>query len=577
MVLKCESLPLAISLLGGVLIKKKSIDEWELVNRNINKYLYKREGLEKEKKIDGVLNLSYEDLPYYLKPCLLYIGQFREDQIIYIGTLYRLWIAEGMISHDHGHGDNETLMDIAELYLNELVSRSIVHVEVEDFLKEQRYISCRLHDVVRKLCLSKARKEDFGLQIIENDQSGNFSTLLDPKTRHLVIHCHEVQVELENDGFTATRDDSRTYVRSLQFLNVVNKKKIEFPQSMLDLDRFKLLRVLLIRGCNFKGRKLPKGIANLVHLKYLGLFYCALDELPSSISNLRYLYTLELLGSWDVRVPNVLKKMHRLKHLVLPYYKKENIGEYRLRLEGLEELEILYGFDSLVHDLKSVTKMKNLQYFEAIAHDNQSVSSIINAITTNWKKLHFCKLVIEHGCEITPTKEGSMFLKQVFTCPNLHYLWIHVHVGTLIHECHNEIIGSRIVRLQLMECEINEDPMEILGKLPSLQQLFLSNRSYVGKNLKCHALGFPCLKNLVLKCLPNLKEWRVEKGAMPALSEIEISRCLRLKMVPYGLRFVATLKKLKITGMRKFGKRVLADEGEDFNKVRHVTSIIVVN
>ncbi|PIN10417.1 hypothetical protein CDL12_16992 [Handroanthus impetiginosus] len=531
MVLKCESLPLAISLLGGVLIKKKSIDEWELVNRNINTYLYRGEGVEKEKKLDGVLNLSYEDLPYYLKPCLLYMGQFRGDQIIYVGTLYRLWIAEGMISRDHGHGDNETLMDIAELYLNELVSRSIVNVEVEDFLKEQRYVSCRLHD---------AGKEDFGLQIIENDQSGNFGTLLDPKTRHLVIHCHEVQVELENDGFPSTRDDSRRY------------KNIEFLHNILDLHKFKLLRVLVIRRCNFKGRKLPRGIANLVHLKYLGLFCCALDELPSSISNLRYLYTLD---SWDVRVPNVLKKMHRLKHLVLPYYRKENIGEYRLRLEGLEELEILYGFDSLVHDLKSVTKMKNLQYFEAIAHDNQSVSSIINAITTNWKKLRFCKLVIGHGCEITPTKEGSMFLKKVFTCSDLHYLWIHVHVGKLIHEYHNEIIGSRIVRLQLMECEIEEDPMEILGKLSSLQQLFLSNRSYVGKHLKCHALDFPCLKNLVLKCLPNLKEWRVEKGAMPALSEIEINRCLRLKMVPYGLRFVSTLKKLKITGMRKIGKK----------------------
>ncbi|XP_057802332.1 putative disease resistance protein At1g50180 [Salvia miltiorrhiza] len=63
MVQKCGYLPLAISLLGGVLRKKNSMMEWELVKEIIYR---------DEKEIDGVLNLSYESLPYYLKPCFLY-------------------------------------------------------------------------------------------------------------------------------------------------------------------------------------------------------------------------------------------------------------------------------------------------------------------------------------------------------------------------------------------------------------------------------------------------------------------------------------------------------------------------
>lgn len=110
MVRKCGYLPLAISLLGGVLSKKSSMKEWELVNENINASLYRGEG--DENQIDGVIKLSYEDLPYYLKPCFLYFGRLREDESIYSDDLYRMWIAQGMIAEDRIQG-SETLRDIA--------------------------------------------------------------------------------------------------------------------------------------------------------------------------------------------------------------------------------------------------------------------------------------------------------------------------------------------------------------------------------------------------------------------------------------------------------------------------------
>lgn len=58
-----------------------------MVNENINAYIYRGEGLdEKDKQINGVLNLSYENLPHYLKLCFLYMGIFNEDKSIYVRT-----------------------------------------------------------------------------------------------------------------------------------------------------------------------------------------------------------------------------------------------------------------------------------------------------------------------------------------------------------------------------------------------------------------------------------------------------------------------------------------------------------
>ncbi|KAL1542978.1 putative disease resistance protein [Salvia divinorum] len=76
MVGKCANLPLAISLLRGILSNRKSNEEWGLVNQNIS-------GVENLKnKIQKVMYLSYLDLPYYLKPCFLYMGMYKEDEVI---------------------------------------------------------------------------------------------------------------------------------------------------------------------------------------------------------------------------------------------------------------------------------------------------------------------------------------------------------------------------------------------------------------------------------------------------------------------------------------------------------------
>ncbi|XVF83764.1 hypothetical protein PTKIN_Ptkin16aG0518700 [Pterospermum kingtungense] len=128
---KCRGLPLAIVTLGGLLATKSSRTEWVMVQRNIHSHLNKVQQQDGQYgAVNGILVLSYNDLPYYLKPCFLYLGHYPEDWEISKKELIRLWIAEGFISPS---SESERMLeDVAEEFLNELINRCLVQVRKRD-------------------------------------------------------------------------------------------------------------------------------------------------------------------------------------------------------------------------------------------------------------------------------------------------------------------------------------------------------------------------------------------------------------------------------------------------------------
>ncbi|KAJ1689225.1 hypothetical protein LUZ63_013380 [Rhynchospora breviuscula] len=116
---KCDGWPLALVVLGGILSRKDSMYWDEL----LSKVDWKSEG--KEKECHDIISTSYEDLPFNLKSCFMYLALFPEDYKIKALNLIQLWIVEGLIFQDKS---TKTMQDIAEDYLEELVQRYILFI-----------------------------------------------------------------------------------------------------------------------------------------------------------------------------------------------------------------------------------------------------------------------------------------------------------------------------------------------------------------------------------------------------------------------------------------------------------------
>ncbi|KAF2297333.1 hypothetical protein GH714_021628 [Hevea brasiliensis] len=231
---RCQGLPLAIVSIAGVLATKDKarIDEWEMVRRSLGA------ALEDNDRLKSILSLSYNDLPHYLKYCLLYFSIFPVGSPIVCRRLVRLWIAEGFVKDKEGM----TLEEVAEAYLNELIKRSLV--QVVEATSDGRVKTCRVHDILLEMIILKSRDQDFAA--IANEHSmmwpGNF--------RRLSVHNAMPSLQ---QGLTASRPRSLLMFWGSESL----------PESLVlnSSRRFRLLNVLDLEGTPLK--KFPNEVVSL--------------------------------------------------------------------------------------------------------------------------------------------------------------------------------------------------------------------------------------------------------------------------------------------------------------------------
>ncbi|XP_027165911.1 putative disease resistance protein At1g50180 [Coffea eugenioides] len=579
MVSKCGGLPLAITVLGGILKDKNSFREWQMVNRYIGSYLSK---VEDDEERDGgsiarVLSLSYNELPHHLKLCFLYLGNFKEDEDIRPQHLYLLWMAEGMVLKEHQRS-GETLMEVAQRYLSELGRRSMVQLKLHESSMSRKFVSCRLHDMMRDLCLQKGREEEF-VRVVDfqgvQPQPLLHSYSLTNNAHRLVIHAQN-----EEDGAATVSSalEDCQQLRSLFCLKAVAgfwEPQMLWPQGVV-LKNFKSLRVLKFEGFDFDGKKLPIQLPNLVHLRLLSLKFCKLDELPSAVADLPLLQTLDLEVKNEIKIPNVLWKMKRLKHLFLSFKHSTMDEGGKLQLHGLSELETLWALDSKTDEIADLLHLENLRILYAKVNDDESLQILMNRISLNCPNLRELDLFIG-DCNFISSEQGHVLLEEVLLCKCLQSLYFEAQLNQFPK--YDQPFLQSLVALRLTDNYMEEDPMETLAQLPQLQSLTLGYKSYMGDFLICHESGFPQLGSLILCRLPNLEYWRLDEGCMPNLSHLEIWYCELLAMIPHGLRSALGLKELVIGGMpNEFCDRVKVvdgQEGADFYKIQHVPSISI--
>ncbi|GLT70831.1 hypothetical protein SLA2020_428870 [Shorea laevis] len=574
MVGSCAGLPLAIVVLGGLLATKETLSEWDMVNRNIRSYLARTKGHE-QARLSEVLALSYHELPYQLKPCFLYLSQFPEDFDIPTKKLVQQWVAEGFVfSQDEIEGD-ETMEDVAEGYLHSLINRCMVQVGVRGSIGTIK--TCRLHDLMRDLCLLKARQESF-MDIIDHwrgsETLGAFSSSNETRSikrsRRLSILLRE-----DVDDLILPQYKKNPNLRSLFFFRS-KKHRLDIAKIMNSaVAKFKLLKVLDLEGIKGPKVKLPAGIGTLTQLRFLSIKKTLIRELPSSLVNLVLLETLNLQTinkfSWEstVQLPDVLWKMVWLRHLYLPKWCGDVTD--KLQLANLINLQTLVNFPANKCDVKDLLRLTNLR--KLVLNDARYFGNFVKIFDPLRNTLNFL-MSLSLKTDILSFPDKVVDLRQLLLgCPRLCKLHIEGRIDNL-PEYHE--FPPYLAKLTLWGSRLQEDPMKTLEKLPNLRY-FSGWEVFVGKKMVCSREGFPQLKTLLLRGLPNLEEWTVEEGAMPSLARLGISDCYKLKMVPEGLMFITTLKELEIRWMTRAFKSLLQEDGEDFYKIQHVPSIVFLN
>ncbi|KAK9286159.1 hypothetical protein L1049_014541 [Liquidambar formosana] len=568
----CGNLPLAIVVLGGILEAKHTLNEWKMVHDNISSYLHGKEAHEHYiSEVSTVLLLSYHTLPYQLKLCFLHLGHFPEDYDIPIKKLIRIWVAEGIVSQMECEAKRKrTMEDLAESYLSELQDRCMVQVGVKG--SSGKVMTCRLHDLMRDLILFIGKEENF-LKLIQVGNEPNDFVSSRVAISNSSYPIHRLAIHLNNETYENFYGKHHPNLWSLFFFSPSHYGTRISQKTISRVSDCILLKVLDLESCYIAG-KLTRAIGNLMHLRYLSLNCSLITNIPSSIGNLRHLQTLILQThrSVEIRVPNVIWKMERLRHLYLPTYIKKSSG--KLQLGSLSDLKTLQGFDTRSCEVKELIKFVNLEILRIT--DLGSFEELEEILISPRVTLdHLCSLKI--NMRINSYVKKTSLQRLLSSCQYLHTLTLRGQIEKL-PECRQ--FPPNLTKLTLWGSELEEDPMETLEKLPNLSILRLHWKAFSGKVMVCSLQCFPQLKSLALFNLPNLEEWQISIEAMPNLCELVIDRCWKLKMVPDGLRFITTLRELQIVNMPKaFTNRLRVSNergggGEDLDKVYHVPSII---
>ena len=547
MAAKCGGLPIALVVMGGLLSQKqRSTAEWEKVSGSMV-WQYEDEG----QNCLRILALSYADLPYDLKWCFLYLSAFPEGYVIKSDRLIGLWIAEGFIAE---RGDGLTLEETAEIQLEKLIERSLVHVVSREPFNGN--ILCRVHDLLRELCISESKEIDF-MSVCQGR-----SPLPAKSLRRL-------SVIIEPEG-TILRLKSAPRLRALLGFNFT-----DFAFS-LPIWKLKLIRVIDLQGAR-SLRVLPKGIGGLVNLRYLSLEGTGISSLPETIKNLCYLQYLDLRQTQIEKMTSAVWEIETLRQVFFPFLAwAPNRVQCRWRF-----LQVLrwasHRFPDWMDDtLHMVKDIKTLEIWAINASHNEVLS---------WNLLHFLrlKILILEGWSIPwralmlsclprlrtlvlsgPISRGpsngtfpegvnpkdisglpsllcglikSTFSKEVrlpniprllsgLSCRELNYSW-----------------PASLTYLELDRSDLPRDPLPSLGQLSELRFLKLKENVYSwGEEMKFRGDEFKQLQELELTSIAELERMTVEDGAMPRLQKVKIYKCPRLKTIPRRLKDLAEWK-----------------------------------
>ncbi|XP_058112885.1 disease resistance protein RPM1-like [Magnolia sinica] len=545
---KCQTLPLAIIAMGRLLsLTDANVSEWSQVYDKLSWHLNNNETLEPIKRI---LLLSFYCLPYRLKQCFLYCCMFPEDYLIPRKKLIRLWVAEGFVE-DAGKVPME---EVAEEYLKQLIHRNIL--QLVEMNLSGRVSTCRMHDIVREVALSLCDEEKFcitydGQQTRQGD-----------KVRRMSIY---------NSGETIQHSMSMSQLRSL----LVFEGSTSFSSSLNTIaSSFMLLRVLDLQGVPIES--LPDELTNLFNLRYLNLRNTNVSELPKSLGRMRNLQTLDVKQTRIKRLPSGVVKLQKLRHLFSIQYNRADPYTFEyfssiqvpIGIYNITSLQILTSIEAkggeIVRQIGNLSQLRKLDISKVRAINGAELCKSIAKL----KYLVYLSVKAINEEETLQLEELSPDHRPLF---QKLYLWGRLEK---VPQWFRYLAHLTVLELNWSKLR-EEDLLSSLQALPNLVRLSLLN-AYEGQQLCFHDGWFPKLRELELKYLTQLNRVVIEKGTLPSIQELFVSRCGELKTLPEGIEYLTKLEDLSLGEMpTEFTERLQLKDGnkEDRRKVEHIPLI----
>ncbi|XP_066358518.1 disease resistance protein RGA5-like [Miscanthus floridulus] len=523
---KCGGLPLAIITTSSLIASQPSKlkEHWEHVRDSLGS------SFEVSPSLDGmrqILNLSYINLPHYLKTCMLYLGIYPEDYTINKNDLVRQWVSEGFICEGRGT-DPE---DIAKSYFNELINRSLIQPVDTDYNGE--VMSCRVHDMMLDLILYKSREDNF-ITVMDDIQD---LTRQPAKIRRL---------SLSLDGAI-----DETVGRSFQLSQTRMLARFGTSLYLPPILQFKHLRVLTIEISSGPYSSELLDLNGICHLFQLGFLKIIASDrhvvLPSKIGRLQQLKTFEIDVRSDLQLPSEIVHLSRLSHLIVP--QRVIFPNGVSNMKSLRTLRCFHLRNSLdnIKGLRELTNLTNVEigYSDYTSTNRDEFAAKCRELVHALGNICSLKCLLIHSDYQPVTLRAC--LDSWCSVPTSF-----IHLQSFRAMCFSRIPGwigqhHSLYDLELSVQDVYGDDFGILSQLPSLVRLYLYIDGVPKDKIIIRGRGFPVLKHFTVGCF-RISYLAFEAGAMPKLERLEL--CFnahgwdRYGGVPAGIEYLSGLKEI---------------------------------
>ncbi|CDP21892.1 unnamed protein product [Coffea canephora] len=525
---RCDGLPLAASVIGGLLSLKRK-EEWRSILEN---RLSSLSG--DEDRVMQILKLSFDNLPSpYIKKCFAYCSIFPKDTEMEGDMLIELWMAEGFLQADL---DSQMMMEeIGMNYLRILLQSSLLEEIIDE---SETSASYKMHDLVHDLAesMSKSTKviNNGDAQIIDNDN----------QIRYLAVDsadCREDKKKLFENIST-----------SLHTLFIVN--------GYLSGDILMNLKNLYVLNLSrATTQELRVSIGKLIHLRYVNLKR-SVNVLLDSLCKLYNLQTLTLNDSYVKDLPKGMCNLISLRHL--HYYTMNEKLQMPLDMGRLTCLQTLEFFNvgrekgrqigelGSLKNLKGKLKIRNLE----LAKDKEGAEEAKLSEKANLFRLEL---------EWAYNREGDDYndedvLDGLRPHPNLEELVICNFMGDQFPRSLMELPTTttlpksattlpKLGHLKFNSCNRCREllPLQNITSLKELEIWFCDGLTNLPSDMLHSCTS---LQKLRVNCCRNLISFPLDLQQTPSLLELELRRCPKLKtsMTPKGFGFLTSLRLLVI-------------------------------